>query len=111
MYTMTDVKPVENFEKMTKDRNFYLYWDPKWPPKIGPLRPIFSTHLKVLVMNMWSNTDVTPVKNFWESEQCQDLLWGSHNVPVSQVTWSHIENFLRQDRRWNAEQPSATLDP
>ena len=35
----------------------YLGGGPKWP-KIGPLRPIFSTHLKLLAMSMWSNTDV-----------------------------------------------------
>ena len=37
--------------------------------KIGPLRPIFSTPLKVPEMRMWSNTDVKPVKTFWENEQ------------------------------------------
>ena len=101
------------FEKMTKERNFYLFWGPKrpgnwasganiqhisksnsnwhlnqdwckttgkclrkWPktgiffylfgvqsgPKIEPLRPILSTHLKVLAMRTWSNTDVKRVE-------------------------------------------------
>ena len=50
-------------EKMTKDWNFYLFWAPNGP-KIGPLRPIFHTFLTVHAMNMWSNTDVKPVKTF-----------------------------------------------
>ena len=32
-YTKTDAKPVENFEKITKDQNFYLYLGPTWPTK------------------------------------------------------------------------------
>ena len=34
MLTKTDAKPVESFEKMTKDRNFHLFWCPKWPKKL-----------------------------------------------------------------------------
>ena len=122
------------FEKMFKDQNFYLFWDPKWPkiwtsevydilhtsksacnehvkqywcetsgnflrkwPKTwiltcfggqngskigGPLRPIFHTLLKVLV-SMWSNTDVKPVKTFWENDQRPEfwLVLGAKMVP------------------------------
>ena len=45
-------------------RNFYLFWGSKWP-KSGPLRPISSTHLKVLAMSMWSNTDVKPLQTLF----------------------------------------------
>ena len=47
-------------------------------PKTGPLGPIFSTHLKVLAMSMWSNTGVKPVKTFWKNDQRPEfvLLWG-----------------------------------
>ena len=37
--------------------------------KLGLLRPIFSTPLKEIAMSMWSNTDVKPVKTFWENDQ------------------------------------------
>ena len=57
------------FEKMTKDRNFDLFGGPtNWP-----LRPIFSTHIKVLGMGMWSNTVVKPVRSFWESDQTPEI--------------------------------------
>ena len=62
----------ENFEKMTKDRNFD-FLGAQSGPKIGPLRPIFSKHLKVLGMSMWSNTVVKPVKTFWESDQTSEI--------------------------------------
>ena len=50
-------------------------------PKIWLLMPIFSTPLKVLAMSMWSNTDVKPVKTFWESNQKEEfwLIWGPKN--------------------------------
>ena len=56
------------FEKITKDQNFHVFWDPKWPQS-GPLKPIFHKPLKVLAMCMWSNIDVKPVKTFWECDQ------------------------------------------
>ena len=46
---------------MSTDWNFYLFGTQSGP-KIGPLRPIFSLHLKVLAMSMWSNTDVNQWK-------------------------------------------------
>ena len=45
------------------------YFGVQWGTKIGPLRPIFSTHLKVYAMSMWRITDVKPVKTFRENDQ------------------------------------------
>ena len=47
----------------------FTYFGAQSSPEIGPLRPIFSTHLKVLAMSMWSITGVKPVKTFWEIGQ------------------------------------------
>ena len=56
----------------------FTYFGTQSGPKIGPLRPIFSTHLrlKVFAMSMWSDTDVKmkPVKTFWESDQTLEFL-------------------------------------
>ena len=48
-------------------------------PKIGPLRTIFSTHIKVLGMSMWSNTVGKPVRTFEKVTKHQKfvLIWGS----------------------------------
>ena len=101
---------------MTKDQNFYLFLGPKWQ-KTGPLRPMFSTHLKVLAISMWSNNDVKPVKTFWENDQDLnfDLFWGpkwsqnwasdAHNPHTTEsICNEHVkqywcetsENFLRK---------------
>ena len=57
--------------------NFLGKWPKTWiltyfgthnGPKIGSLRHIFHTPLKVLAMSMWSNTDMKQVKTFWESD-------------------------------------------
>ena len=40
MWSNTDMKPLKTFEKIIKNQNFYLFWDPY-------LRPIFHT-LKVI---------------------------------------------------------------
>ena len=57
-------------------------------PKIGPLRPKFPTHLKVLAMIRWSNTDVKPVETFLESDQTPEfwLTWSfeAHIVHISE---------------------------
>ena len=62
----------------TTSGNFLTYLGAQSGPKIGPLRLIFSTHLKVLGMSMWSNTVVKPVKTFWEITKHHKffLLWG-----------------------------------
>ena len=64
------------FRKLPKT-GILTYLGAQSGPKIGPLRPIFSTRLKVLGMSMWSNTVVKPVKTFWESDQTPEifLLW------------------------------------
>ena len=109
---------VANIQHTSKSsRNWHVHQDwcatsgkflRKWPktgiltslgaqsgPKIGPLRPIFSTHLKVIGMSMWSNTVVKPVKTFWESDQTPEIfltlgpkmaqklgLWGPYFTPL-----------------------------
>ena len=50
------------FEKVTK---VLTYLGAQRAKKIRPLRPIFSTHLKVLVMSMWSNADVKIILRKW----------------------------------------------
>ena len=56
-----------------KNTGIFTYFGARSGPKIGPLRPTFSTHLKLLAMSMRSNTDVKPVKTFWKSDQSADL--------------------------------------
>ena len=51
----------------------FTYFGCKSGPKIGPLRTIFSTHLKVLAMSMWRNTDFKSVKTLWESDKTPQL--------------------------------------
>ena len=58
--------------KWPKIRIFTYFWAESGP-KIVPLRSIFSSHLKVLAISMWRNTDVKPVKAFWESDQTSEL--------------------------------------
>ena len=62
------------FRKWPKTEIFFTYFGVQSGPKIGPLRPIVSTHLKVLAMSIWSKTDVKPVKKFWESDQTTQFL-------------------------------------
>ena len=89
-------------------RNFYLFWGPKWP--------IFSTHLKVLAMSMWSGTEVKPVKTlrkwpktwFWlilEPKMVPKVGSEAHithttestcNDHVKQYWCETSENFLRK---------------
>ena len=73
MWSNTDMKHWKLFEKMTIDQNFD-FLGAQNRPKIGPLRPIFHTPLKVLAMRMWSNTDMQPVKTFWESDHRTEFL-------------------------------------
>ena len=47
----------------------FSYFVTQRGPKFGRMRPIFSTHIKVLAISTWSNTDVKPMKTFWENEQ------------------------------------------
>ena len=61
------------WEKWPKT-GIFTYLGTQGGPKIGPLRPIFHTPLKVFTMRIWSNTDVKPVETFWESDQSPEFL-------------------------------------
>ena len=95
------------FEKINKDQNFYSFWGPKWL-KIGHLRPIFSTHLKVIAMSMYSNTDVKPVKTFWENSPEFWLTLGSKMAPklglwgpYSTHCWKYLQWACGTILMWN----------
>ena len=92
MYTKTDVQPVGNFWENDERPEFLLFFLAQSGPKIGPLRPIFSTHIKVLGMSMWSNTVVKPLKTFWEITKHQKfvLLW----VPKWPRNWAFEAHIL-----------------
>ena len=66
MQTKIDGKPEEHFWAKT---GIFKYFGNKCGPKIGPLRSILSIHLKVLAMSMWNDTDVKPMKTFWEKDK------------------------------------------
>ena len=74
MYTKTDAQPVEKFWENCQRSEFSLILGAQSVPKIGSLRPIFSTHLKVLAMSTWSKTVVRPVKTFGEIDQTPEFL-------------------------------------
>ena len=80
MYAKTDAKPVEIFFRKPSKIRVFTCLGAQGGPKNGTKGPIFSTHLKVLAMSIWSNTDVKPVKTFWESHQTLQFLltctWG-----------------------------------
>ena len=109
MHTKTDAQPVEIFWENDQRPVFWLIWGPKVAQKNGPLRPIFSTHLKVLGMSMWSNTVVKPVKTFWEITKHQKffLLWGP-KWPRNWAFEAHIlhisESSCKQD--WCESRPN-----
>ena len=88
----------------------FTYFGAQSGPKIGPLRPIFSTHLKVLAMSMWSNTDAKPVKTFWENDQRPEFLlilgpkmapklglWG----PYFTHHWKYLQWVCEAILMWN----------
>ena len=110
MHTKTNVKPVDNFLENDQRRDFFINFGAQSGPTIGPLRPIFSTHLKVLAMSMWSNTDVKQVKTFWEKDQRPELwlilatkmapklgLWG----PISTHRWKYLKWTCEAILMWN----------
>ena len=47
---------------------------PKMTPKIGPLRPIFNTPLRVAQIDMYTETDAKPVEFFLENDQRPESL-------------------------------------
>ena len=75
VYTKTDAQPVGNCLENDQRPEFFTYLGAQSGPKIGTLRHIFSTPLKVLGMSMWSNTVVKPVKTFWESDQTPEIFF------------------------------------
>ena len=101
-YTKTDAKPVENVWENYQSPEFLLIFWPKVDQKLWPLRSMFSTHLRVLAMSMWSNTDVKPVKIFWENGQRLEFLpivgpkmapnWasGAHIPHTSKITCNEL---------------------
>ena len=62
-----------NFLRKWPKTGIFIYSGAQTGPKIGPLSPIFSTHLEALAMSMWSNTDVKPVKTFYENDERPDF--------------------------------------
>ena len=52
MPTKTDVKPIDFFYRKLPMTVILTYFGVQSGHKIGPLRPIFYTHLKVLSMSM-----------------------------------------------------------
>ena len=87
----------------------FAYFGAQSGTKIGPLRPTFSTHIKVLALSMWSNTDVKSVKTFWENYQRPDFLlilgkmvpklglWG----PYSTHWWKYLQWTWEAIMMWN----------
>ena len=45
-----------------------LFGGPIWTKNWSSRAPIPHT-TEILAMNMWSNTDVKPLRTFWESDQ------------------------------------------
>ena len=86
MWSNTAVKPGKTcFEEMTKDLNFTNFGAQNGP-KIGSLRSIFLTSLKVLAMSMWNNTMWNMLKLFEKVTKIQnfDLFW----VQNDQKNWA-----------------------
>ena len=71
----------------------FTYFEAQSGPKFGPLRPIFSTHLKVLAMSMsWKQYWCETSQNLWESDQTPNFLylrWGP-KWPRNWVFEAHI---------------------
>ena len=104
MLIKTDAKFVETFWENDQRLEFWPILGPKVAQKSGPLRPIFSTPIKVLAN---SNTDVKPVKisgHFLNGFSSKCL--ATPNLPVSlgqnstkvrkiNRTWSWYNQFWR----------------
>ena len=77
-WSNTDVKPVKTFWENDRRPEFWLIFGPKMPLIVGLWGPYSTSPLKILAMSMWSNTDVKPVKTFWEGERSPEFwltLW------------------------------------
>ena len=97
-----------NFLRKWTKTGIFTYSGAHRGPNIGPLRPVLSTHLKVLAMSTWSNTDVKPVKPFWENDQKPEFwiilrpemapildLWG----PCSTYYWKYLSMWSDTDAK------------
>ena len=103
--------PVETLDKKIKNPNFDLFGSAKWPKKFG-LWYLSFTHLQFdrihrnIFLKIVENLHFDP---FWPNSGSKGPeyiyiyiyiysthTWITHNVPVKQVLWSHIKNFLRK---------------
>ena len=70
---------------------------------IGPLGPTFCTPLKVVAMSTWNNTDVKPVKTFWENNQRPEFwtCFGTKNwaseAHTAHISESSSNEHIKQD--------------
>ena len=103
----------EKFLRKWPKTGMLTYLGAQSGPKIGPLRPIFYTHLKVLGMSMWSNTVVKPVKTFEKETKHQKffLLWGpkwprnwAFEAHILHISESSSNVHIKQD--WCESRPN-----
>ena len=81
----------------TRIFTYFVIWS---GPKIGPLRPIFSSHLKLLAMSMRSNTDMKRMRiftYFW-AKMAPKL---GHCVPYSTHGWMYLQWACEAVLMWN----------
>ena len=70
---------------------------------IGSLGPTFYTPLKVVAMSTWNNTDVKPVKTFWENNQRPEFwaCFGTKNwasdAHTAHISESSSNEHIKQD--------------
>ena len=83
-YTKIDAKLVKTFRE-----NDHLFWSPKWPRNLA-FRTICSTYIcsKWLAINIWSNTDVKPVKIFEKVTKHQTCTLTHLGPPDSPNIWA-----------------------
>ena len=81
--------------KWPKTRSLDLFWG----PKIGPLRPVLYTSLKVAAKGIWNKIDVNPGQTFNKIVENLHLLHtykSSSNELTNQVSSESIGNFSRK---------------
>ena len=84
---------------------FWLILGPNVAQKIGSLRPKLSTHLKVLSLSMCSNTDVKPLKTFWENNQRPEflLILGPPQMAPKYGRWCSYSTQCCKNLQWSCE--------
>ena len=96
------------FCKMNKRPELFLILGPKVAPIIGPMRPKFTTHIKVVATSMWNNTDVKPM--IWENDQKPEFLfnWRSKmspklgpRGPYSTHRWKYLQWACESILMWS----------